>query len=227
MGGRDNKGKFYSVDLVGKRVGILTVVSRSSKTTSKGEYFWDVLCDCGNKKSYKTSRLTTLSKNGAKSCGCLVKIAAKKTGPESKTWKGYMEISGSQFRRIVEGAVKRGIPFTLTIEDIWDVYLKQDRRCPYTGSLLYFDKTGYLDRYSGNLSVDRVDSNIGYEKSNIQLVQKRVNLMKGSLPHQEFVDMCSLIASKFRSREVYLRPDTELIHDHKQENLASLLDPRI
>ena len=45
-----------------------------------------------------------------------------------------------------------------------------------------------------NLSIDRIDSFKGYEKDNIQLVDKRINMMKGSLSNEEFIELCTKVA---------------------------------
>ena len=45
-----------------------------------------------------------------------------------------------------------------------------------------------------NMSIDRIDSNIGYEVGNIQLVDKRINMMKGSLSNKDFIDLCCKVA---------------------------------
>lgn len=47
-----------------------------------------------------------------------------------------------------------------------------------------------------NLSVDRIDSNKGYEPDNIQLVDKRINMMKQSLSNDEFIELCCKVAEQ-------------------------------
>lgn len=48
---------------------------------------------------------------------------------------------------------------------------------------------------TGNVSIDRIDSSIGYLPSNIQLVDKRINMLKNILPQDEFIDLCKLVAN--------------------------------
>ncbi len=45
-----------------------------------------------------------------------------------------------------------------------------------------------------NMSIDRIDSNIGYEEGNIQWVDKRINMMKGSLSNEEFIELCTKVS---------------------------------
>ena len=53
-------------NLIGQRFGLLTVVSRDG-SNSHGRAVWLCQCDCGNKTSITTSRLTS---SETKSCGC-------------------------------------------------------------------------------------------------------------------------------------------------------------
>ena len=59
------------VDLTGQKFGMLTVVERTNRKNSSGEYYHKCLCECGNTKEVIGSRLK-LQK--VKSCGCLRKV---------------------------------------------------------------------------------------------------------------------------------------------------------
>lgn len=41
--------------------------------------------------------------------------------------------------------------------------------------------------------MDRIDSNVGYTKENVQWVHKRINIMKQNLQEDEFLYLCKLI----------------------------------
>lgn len=64
-----------AIDLVGKRVGRLVVLSRED-TDSRGQIRWLCLCDCGN---YISCFGGNLRKGTSKSCGCLSKERARET----------------------------------------------------------------------------------------------------------------------------------------------------
>ena len=51
-------------------------------------------------------------------------------------------------------------------------------------------------------SLDRIDSSKGYVKGNIQWVHIAINFMKHSLPEEEFVRWCCLVA-KHKGDVVY------------------------
>jgi hypothetical protein len=95
------------------------------------------------------------------------------------------------------------------MEELWSVYLRQGKRCKYTNIPIHFDEGGYIGRYSGNLSVDRIDSSKGYTLDNVELVYKPVNLMKGSLAKGEFIELCELVAKNANSTTMVKNNDYE------------------
>lgn len=56
------------INEIGNKYGKLTVISLSSKTDSKGQKYWNCLCDCGKEC---VVRGTSLRSGQTKSCGCL------------------------------------------------------------------------------------------------------------------------------------------------------------
>lgn len=56
-------------DLSGKRYGRLTVDCVDEKRTNNGDVYWWCNCDCGNRRSIRSTSLTR-KKGGTKSCGC-------------------------------------------------------------------------------------------------------------------------------------------------------------
>lgn len=210
---RSDKGMFKAIDKSGLQYGRLLAVSDTGNVNRSGEHMWYCKCECGNTTIVKSS---SLNSRGTKSCGCLTREVGKRVGKESRNWSGFEDISGSQYRRIVEGAVKRSIDFTITIEDLWDVYISQGKKCIYTGRYLMFDAPGYSNRYSGNLSVDRIDSSKGYSKDNIQIVFKKINSMKNDMREDEFLNLCREIVMRSEVRGGIRK--TEIVNnDHEHD----------
>lgn len=112
-----------------------------------------------------------------RSCGCTA--IHKRTGTE--------HISGTFWDRLLRGARTRNIPVEIDINDIENLYIKQNGKCKLTNRILL---TGYIDIKDITLSVDRIDSSKGYTKDNIQLLHKEVNLAKQSTTQTEFIKMC-------------------------------------
>jgi hypothetical protein len=121
-----------------------------------------------------------------RSCGCY-----KHDETIKRQWKGHGEISGSLWKRILNQAKSRGLSVEITIEDAWNLFLSQERRCKLTRLPLVFS-TGYI-KADGTASLDRIDSSIGYTKNNIQWVHKDVNQMKMDLAQDYFIDLCRRI----------------------------------
>jgi dCMP deaminase len=105
-------------------------------------------------------------------------------------FNGYQDISGSTWADLIYSAKRRNIKFDLKIEDVWDLYLKQDKKCALSGIEIFF----YKEKKKRNTaSIDRKDSKLDYTLDNIQILHKDVNNMKGSLTQKGCINLCSKI----------------------------------
>ena len=124
-------------------------------------------------------------------------------GSNHAQWSGYMEISGSHWGRIKSCAKYRGISFDIDIKDVWELFIKQDRKCALSGVEITFgdsDKNTYKNTNKNmykntTASLDRIDSSKGYTIDNVQWVHKIVNHMKLAIPEKEFLNWCKLIVN--------------------------------
>lgn len=174
-------------DLVGIRVGRLLVIEQGPKCEKYKKRQWRCLCDCGVEKLMDTHALTC---GKVVSCGCF--------NSESK-WRGFGEVSSTYFHKLKDGAIRRKIKFEITLEDIWNQYLKQNRKCYYSNRYVEFNRKGFGATQTA--SVDRIDSNKGYTKDNIQIVHKDVNKMKFTLSDADFIALCHAISDFTRKKE--------------------------
>jgi len=179
---RDTHTKF-----INQRFGKLLCLEIDKKDKF-GHTFYKCLCDCGKEKLVVGYAL--LSSNTT-SCGC----SSRKIGEKNKQYKGYKEVPYWFWRQIQRGAKIRNIKFDIKIEDIWNLYLKQDRKCSISGVPIQFCKST-KKRQTMNLSVDRIDSLKSYNINNIQLVHKTINRIKQNLSQEDFFIICNLIANK-------------------------------
>ena len=101
-------------------------------------------------------------------------------------WRGYGEVPGKVYSKLKRDAEKRNIPFDLTIHEINFQYVNQDRVCAFTGVPL---------KFGADASVDRINSEDGYNFDNIQIVHKDLNMMKKDMPNEVFVAWCKLVAN--------------------------------
>jgi len=186
---QDRTGQLQSGDKFGK----LTLIKTVGKSKN-GTFYWECCCDCGNATKVPTSRL----KNGStKSCGCLKKVKQNLC----KRWSGYEEISGNFFSSVRYCANKRNIFFDITIQDIWDRYILQNKKCYLSGIDIDFQL------YHETASIDRIDSSLFYTQDNIAISHKDINKIKSSHSVKDFIDQCKLVHSFNNNfKEIKIKP---------------------
>lgn len=166
-----------------KKYGLLTPLERRYHPKYKSHIYW--LCKCG-----KTTivRDTNLAASLTISCGC----KRSPPGKENKDWKGYEEIPGQFYSYLKHNAKVRNHVFEISIQDLWNLYLKQNRKCALSGVCLMMPSSKLID---GNTSLDRIDNLKGYITGNIQWVHKHINIMRGKLDIATFKNYCKLIVN--------------------------------
>lgn len=155
--------------------------------------------DCGKEIQYKWNcELKVANERNSICKSCRTTRANKSPKRLNKLsdnpfWKGYEDIPQSWFSKYFQRS-NRHRTGTITIQDVWQLYLKQGKKCALTGVPLSFEKTdkGY------SASIDRIDSKQEYVLSNIQLVHKDVNLMKNHFNQEYFIDVCKKVALTFK-----------------------------
>lgn len=182
-----------NIDLSGKKFGKLTVIKRGP-ILKCGNTTW--VCkedETGIEKPVLTKHL----KSGAtKSFSFGFSV-----GKAHVQWNGHEKISGTYWGSIIRHATNRKLEFSITIEDGWNLYIKQNRKCALSGVDIYF---GESNACPYTASLDRIDSNKGYTLDNVQWVHTKVNIMKNKFDQTEFIDFCSKI-SKHMSMPCPLR----------------------
>lgn len=137
---------------------------------------WNCQCDCGKVVDVADSLLKI---NETKSCGC------------SKLAGSYGEISKYYFNRLKRKAAQRNLEFEIKIEDMWHLFLAQNRKCAISGVLLRLKL--HTNEDWGTASLDRIDSSTGYIVSNIQWIHKDLNKMKMNMSEPEFFNWIDII----------------------------------
>lgn len=77
---------------------------------------------------------------------------------------------------------------TVNADQLYDLFLKQDRRCALTGAKLSLEK-----EHSLCLSLDQKDPGKGYVLNNLQWLAWCVNRAKGDLGIEHFYEMCEIV----------------------------------
>lgn len=176
-------------DLTGMVVGLLTV-QRMAQTDKDGRINWLCSCSCGKLCTYTTTVLLKKSKSvfhERTSCGCIPRFQIH------ARYTGVGELPGSKWGQIRAGARKRKIPFHLTIEQAWSLFVQQGRSCALTHAPLVFSTKTHAGATTASL--DRIDSRKGYVYGNVQWVHVSINLMKQTLSVAEFVHWCGLVVA--------------------------------
>jgi hypothetical protein len=92
-------------------------------------------------------------------------------------------------RNANNSAIKRQQVFNLTVQDILDCWNKQDKICAYSGRLMTLE-AGKLN----TVSIERIDSKVGYTVENTILVCQAINRMKSDFAFDEFYELCKDVA---------------------------------
>ncbi len=114
---------------------------------------------------------------------CCTEGNNKARAKQNSTIEGRAKIF---LRNAKKSAVKRNQEFSISIEDIVECWNKQNKICPYTGREMSLE-AGKLN----TVSIERIDSKVGYTKDNTVLVCQAINRMKSDFTLQEFFDLCS------------------------------------
>jgi len=158
-------------DISGQKFNKLTVVRFIEyRITSSRRPYYEVVCDCGNKKEISGIDI----KNGSiKSCGCLQDL-----DPELVSFNSLLK--SYQYR-----ATEKNITFSLTVNEFRH-HTKQP--CHYCGVPPYKQHKApkYLKRYYIFNGLDRIDNKIGYEPTNVVACCVICNRAKRDLPELEF-----------------------------------------
>lgn len=168
--------------IIGTKYGNWIVISEEIEMSYHNKF--KVRCKCGLEKFISH---VALRAGQSKMCH----ICARKAKKE-RLFTGIGELTGSYFASLKFGcnrSVGRILDFTITKEYLWDLFLKQKRKCALSG----VDIIMHSKRIQQTASLDRIDSSKGYIFGNVQWVHKIVNAMKQDVSEKEFYKWCQLI----------------------------------
>ena len=118
----------------------------------------------------------------SKKCSTCRYTARRKAA--SATPQNFLTRSFGQLKhaRMKKEKSKKG--WEITLEDVLELWELQIGRCALTGLFMTFHKDG-SGRRDLNVSIDRIDPDVEYLVTNIQLVCNRVNTMKHTMKEDE------------------------------------------
>ena len=140
--------------------------------------------DCFYKDRSSTTGLQTYCKNCQK----------EKIYESQSKFEKYINLIFNKFKIYCN---KNNFTLNLTIEDINEIYLKQNKKCALCNELLtyYIGKKLTENNYESkfNICISKIDNTKFVNKNNIQLIGKVVYKMKNELTNKEFLRLINLI----------------------------------
>lgn len=107
--------------------------------------------------------------------------------------KRLMSSKESYFKSVLNSTknrcIKNGREFEITVEQMVDLFEKQNGKCALTGMdlIIKMDKKNRHD----TVSIDRIDSDKGYTLDNVQLICYAINRFKSNMPDNMFMEFIS------------------------------------
>lgn len=146
-------------------------------------------CDCGSEREFDAYWVFS---GLSRSCGCRI----KRTGNQSPSFRGTGEIPSTYWGSLRNSAIDRNLEFNITANQVWELFLKQERKCALSGEILSFGR-----KPLGTASLDRINSSRPYDLDNVQWIHKDINYMKMDLPQEHFLTLCRKITEHNKHRK--------------------------
>ena len=169
------------IPILNKKYKSFTVVSIVPTMGRAGNLRYETHCECGSIVLLTISQLEDNTRY----------FSCKKCNNKSKnTQQGLKvgDISQSRYYKLKIAAERRNYSFNISKQYLWDLYLKQNGKCALTGESIFLISTK-----DGNASLDRIDSNVGYEEGNVQWITKEANICKNKLSQNDFLMLCQKV----------------------------------
>jgi len=163
------------------------------------------LCECQNcgiefeKPLTEITRNKKLNRPNFCSRTCVGKNNVKNFGDRKNNYD-ISKHSGNRsdlyikFKYHFRSVKKRFKDVEITIEDLEEIWNKQNGVCEFSGVQLILSSYSKIEKnpiYSASL--DRIDSSKGYVKGNIRWVSRSINYMKNTMSDNMVWELCNLI----------------------------------
>lgn len=182
-------------DFVGRKFGVWKVTKHLG-VNNYNKPVWLCECEQGHTSERMSESLLKHPNEKCKECLSVGEII----GPH---WKCHIK----------KQALSRGIPFKITMREAWELFVEQGGKCALTGVVIKLPETINGKKTA---SLDRINSNEGYSKSNCQWVHKTANKLKHELSQEDFISLCHNVAnihkdpkSKWEEKECYSGRNTK------------------
>jgi len=199
-------------NLVGQRFGRLLVLEKDLlkiKTDKYNNTYWKCKCDCENIHYVSTGCLMNdnLGRGSIRSCGC-----SKLKGNAKIKYKDRYEFLWQKaFRIQIEKVCKKHKRDTdLALEDFKNIVTKPCFYCGCDGEIIFNDyhnsAHGIINKMSDAFikfnGIDRIDSSLGYIKSNSIPCCLNCNIAKNDLKQKDFYQLIKTIYNNLTSKKL-------------------------
>lgn len=150
---------------------------------------WKCRCECGSEEYIPLNNLM----NGS-STQCVL-CAAKSAGLKRR--KGYEDITGTYWSTLKNGALSSGKFFDIKINEAWDLFVEQNKKCAYSGEQLFLNGYETNDYVLSNAVLTLINPEDEYHIDNIRWVDRFVNKMKSNLHEKDFISLIKKINNNY------------------------------
>jgi hypothetical protein len=172
---------------IGDVFGKWTIIDNSIIRKKYGVFLVTARCVCGKIAEVYAGRLLSGNSNGCRTCIT--------SGSSHYKWQGVGKMSASVLYGIKQNAKRKNRKVDLTLEYLWELFIKQNESCALSGVKL--DSWISNNKKQGrrmSASLDRIDSNGDYVVGNVQWVHKDINKLKTDFSQEKFIELCKLVA---------------------------------
>lgn len=161
-------------DLIGKRIGNYTIISDLHRSDSGGRRIWRVRCVCGFEREATVSYLRKRTRHH----GCPLYVPHNRKSPGEASLNALI-------RNYKNNAVRRGIEFSLTKEDMRKLFMGD---CFYCGSppSQKISGRGFNGEFIYN-GIDRMNNSGGYVLGNVASCCRVCNERKRAMDVDDFL----------------------------------------
>ena len=186
----DNSYLNRRTELIGKRIGKLTIIGPGPVRGNIKRSFWLCRCECGNEINVRETRLLTVDFPG---CGCLRGQRIRTVPPEIAALKDrWSKAAVWRYYQYKQSARRRGLVFSIPEED-FEQLCKQD--CFYCGAPPHnISRVPNRDKGEGRRQkefkyngLDRVDNDRGYCRENVVPCCITCNRAKRAMSQPDFL----------------------------------------
>lgn len=176
---------------IGETIGDWTLISKTIRKNKKG--YWKCQCKCGRINEIETA---SLNKNKSKSCWeCAV---AKRRDTRTVPVYHWLKIQRRINRKRPQDL---NHPKFMTHEYTEKLFEKQKRVCALSGLPIEFARGRTAQGLKKTTaSLDRISSQIGYIRGNLQWVHKDINRLKDVFEVERFIELCDLVSNYNRNK---------------------------